>query len=151
VPGDAQSTGWPTPKFSFVIEIAGVATNVRFQEVTGLEAETQPIEFRRGGSPNFSTIKMPGLRKAGNVTLKRGIFVKDNKFVDWVRSIQANTAQRSTVTIKLIDESGQPTMTWTLTNAWPTKFASADLKASGNEVAVESIELAHEGLTIDNK
>ena len=148
MPGD---TGWPTPKFSFVIDIAGVATNVRFQEMTGLDIETQPIEFRRGASPNFAAIKMPGIRKFGNVTLKRGIFAKDNKLLDWLGSVKANTAQRSTVTIKLLDESGRPTMTWTLANAWPAKVSGPDLKASGNEVAVESIELAYEGLTIENK
>jgi len=146
-----EDTGWPTPKFSFVIEIAGVATNVPFQEVTGLDVETQPIEFRRGTNPNFSTIKMPGIRKSGNVTLKRGVFANDKTFFAWMESVKANTVKRSTVTIKLLDESGKPTMTWTLTNAWPAKISGTDLKASGNEVAVESIELAHEGLTIENK
>jgi len=104
-----------------------------------------------GYNPSFATIKMPGLQKSGNVTLKRGIFAKDNKFFDWYQAIKRNTAKRSTVTIKLLDESGNPTMTWKLANAWPTKVSSSDLNASGNEVAVESIELAHEGLTIDNK
>jgi len=147
VPDDAQRAAWPTPKFSFVVDIDGVATSVLFQEVTGLESETQPIE----SSPSFATIKMPGIRKSANVTLKRGVFKGDNKLVDWVDGIKRNSAKRSTVTIKLLDESGNPTMTWKLANAWPTKVSSSDLKASGNEVAVESIELAYEGLTIDNK
>lgn len=151
MPDDAQRAAWPTPKFSFVVDIDGVATSVLFQEVTGLESEAQPIEYRRGTSPSFATIKMPGLQKSGNVTLKRGIFAKDNKFFDWYQAIKRNTAKRSTVTIKLLDESGNPTMTWKLANAWPTKVSSSDLNAAGNEVAVESIELAHEGLTIDNK
>jgi phage tail-like protein len=133
-----------------VIEIAGVATNVRFQEVSGLDMESQPIEYRRGTSPSFATIKMPGIRKSGNVTLKRGIFAKDNKFFEWVDSVKRNTAKRSTVTIRLLDESGNPTMTWTLTNAWPAKISATDLNASANEVPVESIELAYEGLTIEN-
>jgi phage tail-like protein len=150
VPDMTQPANWPTPKFSFVIDIDGVATNVRFQEVSGLDAESQPIEYRRGDSPTFSTIKMPGIRKSGNVTLKRGVFAKDNRFFDWYQSIARNTAKRSTVTIKLLDESGAPTMTWTLRNAWPTKISSANLNADGNEVAVETIELAHEGLTMAN-
>jgi len=151
VPDDAQRAAWPTPKFSFVVDIDGVATSVLFQEVTGLESETQPIEYRRGTSPSFATVKMPGLRKSGNVTLKRGVFKGDNRFFDWFDSIKRNSAKRSTVTIKLLDESGKPTMTWKLANAWPTKVSSSDLNASGNDVAIESIELAHEGLTIDNK
>jgi len=150
VAGDAQSA-WPTPKFSFVVDIEGVATNVRFQEVSGLDVQTQPIEYRRGTSPSFATIKMPGIQKSGNVTLKRGIFAKDNKFFDWAERIKNNSVKRSTITIRLIDESGNPTMTWKLTNAWPQKFSGTDLKADGNEIAVESIELGHEGLTIENK
>ena len=129
----------------------GVATSVLFQEVTGLDVETQPIEYRRGTSPSFATIKMPGIRKSGNVILKRGVFAKDNKFFDWLESVKHNAAKRSTITIKLLDESGNPTMTWTLANAWPAKISATDLNASGNDVAIESIELAHEGLTIDNK
>jgi phage tail-like protein len=61
-----------------------------------------------------------------------------------------NTIVRQTVVIKLLDETGAPTMTWTLTNAWPTKIQSTDLKADGNEVAIESIELAYETLVIAN-
>ena len=148
--GDAQSA-WPTPKFSFVIDIPGVAMNVKFQEVSGLDAEAQPIEYRRGTSPSFSTIKMPGIQKSGNVTLKRGVFRQDNNFLAWFESIKRNTAKRSTITIRLLDESGNTTMTWKLASAWPQKISSTDLKASGNEVAIESIEIAHEGLTIENK
>jgi phage tail-like protein len=94
---------------------------------------------------------MPGIAKSGNVTLKKGIFAKDNKFFDWQKKITMNTVQRSTVTIRLLDESGSPTMTWTLTNAWPTKITGTDLKSDGNEVAVESLELAHEGFTLTAK
>ncbi len=61
-----------------------------------------------------------------------------------------NTIKRETVVIKLLDETGAPTMTWTLTNAWPTKITGTDLKSEANEVAVETLELAHEGLTIAN-
>jgi len=116
-----------------------------------LDVQAQPIEYRRGTSPTFSTIKMPGLQKSGNVTLKRGIFVKDNKFFNWADSIKNNSVKRSTITIRLIDESGNPTMTWKLTNAWPQKFSGTDLNANANEVAIESIEIGHEGLTVENK
>lgn len=149
--GEKQDTNWPLPKFYFEVDITDVGTKLPFQEVSGLDIETQVIEYRAGNSPTFSTIKMPGIVKSGNVTLKKGIFAKDNKFFDWQKNIKMNTIKRSTVTIKLLDESGSPTMTWTLANAWPTKITGTDLKAEGNEVAVESIEIAHEGLTIDNK
>ena len=148
--GSAQGNTWPLPKFYFSVDIDGVGTNLPFQEVSGLDAEAQVIEYRAGNSKSFSTIKMPGIVKSGNVTLKKGVFVKDNKFWDWFNQIKMNTIKRVPVTISLLDEAGKPTMVWTLANAWPAKITGTDMKSDGNEVAVESIEIAHEGLTIAN-
>lgn len=147
--GKEQDNVWPLPKFYFILETAELK-DATFQEVSGLDAETQIIEYRHGNSPDFSTIKMPGIKKYGNVTLKKGIFKGDNKFWTWFNSIKMNTIERQTVTIKLLDQEGNPTMVWTLKNAWPTKVTGTDLKSDGNEVAVETLELAHEGLTIAN-
>lgn len=152
--GSAQDASiWPMPKFHFEVKFdggAGVGMVASFQEVSGLDIESQVIEYRAGNSPIFSTVKMPGIVKSSNVTLKKGVFVKDNKFYDWFAKIKMNTVARTAVTISLLDETGAPTMVWTLTNAWPTKVTGTDLKADGNEVAVETIELAHEGLVIAN-
>lgn len=119
-----------------------------FQEVSGLDIQSEEIKYRHGDSPAFSVVKMPGLKKFGNVTMKKGIFKGDNKFWDWLNQIKMNTIKRVPVIISLLDEAGAPTMVWTLANAWPTKITGTDLKAEGNEVAVESIEIVHEGLTI---
>jgi phage tail-like protein len=146
--GEAQNNIWPLPKFSFSVTIDGAVTS--FQEVSGLEVEAQVIEYRAGDSKGFSTIKMPGIQKSGNVTLKKGVFVKDNAFWTWFKQNTMNTIKRVTVVISLLDQTGKPTMVWTLANAWPTKITGTDLKADGNEVAVETIEVAHEGLTIAN-
>ncbi|ADM99963.1 phage tail protein [Dickeya dadantii] len=150
--GSAQSnTVWPMPKFHFEVKWdggAGASMVASFQEITGLDIEAQIIEYRAGNSPVFSTIKMPGIIKSGNVTLKKGIFVKDNNFYDWFSKIKMNTIARTAVTINLLDESGSPAMTWKLKNAWPTKVSGTDLKSDGNEVAIETIELAHEGLEV---
>jgi len=147
--GAAQSTTvWPIPKFYF--QVKWDTEVMSFQEVSGLDVEAQPIEYRHGDSPEFSTISMPGLKKSGNVTMKKGVYKSDNKFWDWFNQIKMNTIKRVPVTISLLDEAGAPTMVWTLANAWPTKISSTDLKADGNEVAIETIEIAHEGITIDN-
>lgn len=147
--GSAQSTAvWPMPKFYF--QVKWDSQVMSFQEVSGLDVEAQPIEYRHGDSPEFSTINMPGIKKFGNVTMKKGVFKSDNKFWDWFKQIKMNTIKRVPVTISLLDEAGAPTMVWTLANAWPAKISGTDLKAEGNEVAVESIEIAHEGITIDN-
>ena len=147
--GSAQSTSvWPLPKFHF--EVKWDSEVLSFQEVSGLDTETQPIEYRHGDSPEFSVLKMPGIKKNGNVTKKKGVFKSDNKFWDWYNQIKMNTIKRVPITISLLDEAGAPTMVWTLANAWPTKISATDLKSDGNEVAIESIEIAHEGLTISN-
>ncbi len=147
--GEAQDSNWPLPKFYFKVDF-GSTKDIPFQEVSGLEVTAQPIEYRHGNSPVFSTIKMPGIVKNNNVTLKKGIFAKDNTFFDWYNKIKMNTIERQNVVIKLCDEEGNPTMTWTLANAWPTKISSTDLNSEGNDVAVETIEISHEGLTIAN-
>lgn len=121
-----------------------------FQEVSGLDIQSEEIKYRAGDSKVFSVVKMPGMMKFGNVTMKKGVFKGDNKFWDWLNQIKLNTIKRVPVTISLLDESSAPTMVWTLKNAWPTKISSTDLKAEGNEVAIESIEIVHEGLTIAN-
>lgn len=148
--GSAQSTSvWPIPKFHF--QVKWDSEVMSFQEVSGLDTETQPIEYRHGDSKEFSTITMPGLKKFGNITMKKGVFKSDNKFWDWYNKIKMNTIKRIPVTISLLDEQGSPTMVWTLTNAWPTKISGTDLKSDGNEVAIETIEISHEGLAIANK
>ncbi|MCC8186752.1 MAG: phage tail protein [Bacteroides sp.] len=147
--GKDQDNVWPLPKFYFKVEVDGL--DAAFQEVSGLEAEAQVIEYRHSNSKEFSTIKMPGIKKYSDVTLKKGVFVKDNKFFDWFSKIEMNLIERKPVTISLLNEKGDPTMVWTLANAWPTKITGVDLKSDGNEAAVETLVLAHEGLKIENK
>jgi phage tail-like protein len=148
--GSAHSkTVWPLPAFHFKVTF-GEGFAASFEEVSGLESETQVIEYRHGSSPNFSAIKMPGIAKVGNVTLKKGVFSGRDSFWDWHRSIGQNTIQRQSVVIELLDEKGATTMKWTLTNAWPTKITGTDLKSEGNEVAVDTIELAFESLATVN-
>jgi phage tail-like protein len=147
--GASQSaTVWPMPKFYF--RVKWDSNEMSFQEVSGLDIQSEEIKYRHGNSPVFSVIKMPGLKKFGNITMKKGVFKGDNKFWDWLNQIKMNTIKRVPVTISLLDEEGNDTMVWTLTNAWPTKISSTDLKSEGNEVAIESIEIVHEGLTIAN-
>lgn len=147
--GASQSaTVWPMPKFYF--RVKWDSNEMAFQEVSGLDVQSEEIKYRHGNSPVFSVIKMPGMKKYGNITMKKGVFKGDNKFWDWLNQIKLNTIKRVPVTISLLDEAGNDTMVWTLTNAWPTKISSTDLKSEGNEVAIESIEIVHEGLTIAN-
>jgi phage tail-like protein len=147
--GSAQSTAvWPIPKFYF--QVKWDSQVMSFQEVSGLDIQSEEIKYRHGDSPVHSVIKMPGLKKYGNITMKKGVFKSDNKFWDWFNQIKLNTIKRVPVTISLLDEAGAPTMVWTLANAWPTKITGTDLKSEGNEASIETIEIVHEGLTIAN-
>lgn len=147
--GEKQNNVWPLPAFYFKVKI-GNWGEIAFKEVSGLDVEAQVIEYRHGNSPQFSTIKMPGIKKYSNVSLKKGVFIRNNMLFDWFNTINMNTIQRETVTISLLDEEGNPTMVWKLVNAWPTKVTGVSLKSDGNEAAIEQLELAHEGLTIGN-
>lgn len=148
--GSKQSeTVWPMPKFFFSVTWGG--NEIAFQEVSGLDVQSEEIKYRHGNSKQFSVIKMPGMKKYGNVTMKKGVFKGDNKFWDWLKQIEMNTIKRVPVIISLLDQTGTAVMVWTLTNAWPTKISSTDLKSEGNEVAIETIEIVHEGLTIETK
>jgi phage tail-like protein len=139
---------YPLPKFHFQVEWGGA--NLGFTEVSGLSLETDVIEYREGSSPEYVKTKMPGMQKFGNITMKRGTFKGDNDFVDWWNTVALNTIERRDVTISLLNEAHDPVVVWKIKNAWPSKVQSTDLKSDGNEVAIETIELVHEGLVIQN-
>lgn len=141
---------WPMPKFRFEVDLGDNLQCIAFQEVSGLDVETQIIEYRKPNSPLFSGLKMPGIVKGGNVTMKRGVFANDNSFWQWHQQINMNTIIGRTVVIRLLDEAGAVTMQWTLSNAWPTKITSTDLKRDGNEIAIDTLEIAHEQITIQS-
>ncbi len=144
-----MATTYPIVKFHFQVEWGG--TKIGFTEVSGLDVETEVVEYRDGASPEYSKIKMPGMQKFSNITLKRGTFASDNEFYAWWNTVKLNTIERRDITISLLNEEHEPVVTWKVKNAWPTKIQSTDLKADGNEVAIESMEIAHEGLTIQNE
>ncbi|ALN93731.1 MULTISPECIES: phage tail protein [Lysobacter] len=139
---------YPLPKFHFEVQWGG--TRIGFTEVSGLEVTTDKIEYRDGASKEYHKIRMPGMQTFGDLTLKRGIFAGDNEFYDWWNSVALNTVERRDITISLLNESHDPVVIWKVKNAWPTKVTSTDLNASGNETAIETLVLAHEGLTMEN-
>jgi phage tail-like protein len=147
---DDPKKNYPLPKFHFQLDWGG--TRIGFTEVTGLDFETKVIEYREGSSPEYSKIKMPGMKELKNITLKRGTFLGDFEFFEqWKKTAMFQEGKekfRRDVTIRLLDEEHQPVITWTVARAWPCKVTSTDLKADGNEVAIETMELAHEGLSV---
>jgi phage tail-like protein len=149
---DDPKKNYPLPKFHFSVEWGGDGNRIGFTEVSGLDFETTPIEYREGSSKVYHKTKQPGLTKYTDITLKRGTFFGNFKyFEEWKRTFMFQEGKekfRKDVTIKLLDEEHKPIISWTLSKAWPTKIQSTDLKADGNEVAIETMVLVHEGLSI---
>ena len=137
---------WPIPEFHFSVEISNVG-KISCKEVSGLDVEYDVIEYRAGDTPGFTKVKLPGLRKSGDITLKKALFKDEKKLWDWMNSVKMNVVQRESVTIALLDESNDPVQSWKLTNAWPKKYSVDGFKADGTGVSMETIVLAHEGVT----
>jgi len=141
VPGNQD----PYKSFNFVVEIEGVAV-ADFSEVSGLSSETTVIEYRTGAMRG-STRKLPGLTKYSNITLKRGI-TSGTELWEWRQHVVDGEGDRRSVSIVLRDDQGQELLRWNLVNAWPCKWQGPSFDAKGNEVAIETLELAIEGLSL---
>ena len=137
----------PYPNFNFLVDL-GAGDELGFSEVDAPSGEIEVIEYREGADRVNTARKLPGLAKYPNVTLKRGITGRTDLF-EWWKSARDGQVMRRNVTITLLDEQRQPVFRWLLRNAWPVKLEGPTLNARGNEVAIETLELAHEGLEIE--
>jgi len=138
-------TQYPLPVFHFIVQWGG--TRIGFSEVAGLDRGNQTIN--RSSQEN-STIKKPAFHEFGNITLKRGIVKGDNEFFRWLGTVKQIMAERRDLIIIMLNEKHEPVMIWKVHNAFPVKVEGPQLKASANEVTIESIEIAHEGLEVQN-
>ena len=142
----------PYSNFNFIVEIDGTEI-AAFSEVSGLDSENTPIEYREGADATNAVRQLPGIEKYTNVQLKRGIS-GSLALWDWRKEVRDGLGAfppAVNVTIKLLDEThdrGSPAMTWTLTNAWPTKLTGPSLSAKGNDIAIEQLDLAHDRIDI---
>ena len=142
----------PYSQFNFVVEIDGQQI-AGFSEVSGLDSENSPFEYRAGNDPINAVRKLPGMEQYPNASFKRGI-TGSLALWEWrneVRNGGAGFPPYRTVVIKLLNEQsdeGTPAMTWTLYNAWPTKLSGPTLSATSNEYAVETLEVCYDRLDI---
>jgi phage tail-like protein len=144
--GGEQDQFWPMPKFYFSVDIDDL-TDLPFQEVSGLEVEADNISYRHGNDPSFGTIQMPGIKKSGNLILKKGVFANETIFNSLISKIRLNTYKRMTVVIRLMDETTEPRMTWEINNAFPLKYTSTEMNSESSEAAIESLEFSHQGIS----
>jgi len=133
----------PYKAFNFIVEIDGIA-RAGFSEVSGLESETAVIEYRVGGERN-AVRKLPGLTKYANIVLRRGV-TQDAELSNWRKTVEDGQVDRRNGSIILRDDDGNDVVRWNFFNGWISKWQGPALHASKNEVAIETIEIAHEGL-----
>jgi len=138
---------YPHTKNHFRVEWGG--TNIGFMEVSGLSIELDVVSYREGSSPENSERLMPGLKKYSPIILKRGIIKSDDDFYKWINTAQFNTIQRRDVVISLLNERHEPVVVWKLKNTFPSKLEYSTLNAHSSDVVIESLTLAHEGLTVE--
>jgi len=136
----------PYGQFNFVIEIDGV-TRAGFSEITGLTTDTNVIEYRDGDELN-TVRKLPGLVKYTNIVCKRG-FTQDVSLWTWRKNVLDGTTKRTNGTIRLLDEQRNTALTWNFTAGWPVKWEGPALNGKTSEVAVEVLEIVHEGLELE--
>lgn len=133
----------PYLNFNFLVEIDGIS-RAAFQEASGFDSTIDVVEHREGGE-NTTPRKLPGMTKYSNIVLKRGI-TDDVELYQWHRQTVQGNVQRRNGSIVLLDRQGVEQARWNFVNAWPTKWDGPDFNAEGNDVAIETFELAHEGL-----
>lgn len=139
---------YPLTTYHFEVEWSG--SRIGFTEVTGLDHAVHMIPYREGSSPEYQPMLMPGQVQPGTVELKRGMMPADNEFFAWINTISLNEVERRDITIKLLNQQHEPVMVWRLRNAWPVSLRGPSLNAGRSEVAIESLELAHEGLVVQS-
>ena len=136
----------PYRSFNFRVEIDGLTVG-SFSECSGLTSDGDAVDYREGTDLPLNVRKLVGLRKYSNISLKRG-YTQNRELWDWYRNIVNGVADRRNGTIILMDEERKDVLRWDFENGWPNKIEAPSFKASGNEVAIESIEIVHEGLKL---
>ena len=142
----------PYPAFNFEVIVNGISDDGKavkgaFMEVTGLGVEVAAIEYRSGGE-DITVRKIPGLKKFPNLVLKRGI-IGDLTFWKWLQQTMNGQVQRADGSVVLLDESRQEVMRWNFKRGWPCKWTGPSLNAKTNEIAIETLEICHEGLSTE--
>ncbi|MCP2257182.1 conserved hypothetical phage tail region protein [Streptoalloteichus tenebrarius] len=137
----------PYAAFNFTLDIDGLSGSHGFSECSGANTEQDVIEYREG-TMDAAVVKIPGLKKFGDITLKRG-YTTNRELWEWRRAVLQGKVVRRSGHIVLNDEAGKPALRWKFTNAWPKRYAAPTLSGTTNEVAVEELVLAVESLELE--
>jgi phage tail-like protein len=135
----------PYRSYNFLVEIDGI-TRAGFRECSGLDSTTSVIEYREGNDRQLSSRKLPGPVSFPNITLSRGI-TDDAQLWEWRLQVTQGTVSRRNGSIVLLDDAGEEKLRWNFREGWPASWSGPSFDATGSDVAIEELEIAHEGLT----
>jgi phage tail-like protein len=130
----------------FKVEIEGIA-GTAFSEVSGIEADVPVVDNRPGNDKAPGPRKLPGEAHFSNIVLKRGL-TTDLSLWEWMKKTMDGKIERKNISIVLLNDAGEEALRFNCVNAWPTKWTGPTLNGTANEVAIETLEIAHEGLTL---
>jgi len=136
----------PYAQFNFLIEIDGVVKG-GFSECSGLTSDTNVIDYREGNEKQLTARRLPGLMKYNNIVLKRG-YTADTSLWTWRQKVVDGSPQRTHGSIILLDETRKPALTWNFREGWPSKLEGPALNGKTSEVAIETLEICHEGIEL---
>jgi phage tail-like protein len=137
----------PYLDFNFRVEIDGNAA-AAFREAELPEGRIEAVAYREGTDRTNAARLLPGRVEYGPLVLRRG-FAGDASLFQWWLAVSQGTLDRRNVSVVLLDEQRDEVARWNLRRAWPTKYSAPSLNALGNEVAIETLELAHEGIELE--
>lgn len=136
----------PARNFNFTVDLGGASIQAAFSEVSGLGMEIIPIEYRTGAEDR-TVRKLPGLQKFSNIVLRRGI-VADRAIWEWLNATAEGDPTLADVTVSLLNHHREPAVTWGISSAWPCRWSGPTLDATSNAIALETLELCHEGIAL---
>jgi len=142
--GATPTSGGGHAACRFYVEVGDGGKQIQavFTEVSGLQVEMQVMEYEEGGTNNF-VHRLPGRLKVGNITLKHGL-TKSNDFLKWCMKVE-----RKNVTVVMYDVAGKPVVRWHFNKAYVVKWVGPQFTADSTSMALESVEITHQGLTVD--
>jgi phage tail-like protein len=133
----------PYRAYNFLVEVDGI-TRAGFRECSGLDSDQAPIEYREG-TDSLTVRKLPGLVKYSNISLKWGM-TDDAELWEWRKKAMDGQVERKNGSIVLLDDTSTEVMRWNFREGWPTKWTGPSFNATGAEVAIETLEIVHEGV-----
>lgn len=132
--------------YNFAVELDGI-TRMGFKGCTGLDSTTTATRYREGTDATLAQRELPGLLQHSPITLTRGI-TDDRALWDWRNDVARGKGTRHDISVILRDDTGEERIRWNLRNAFPTKWSGPAFDASADAVAIETLELTHEGLEV---